>query len=182
MTDLLEGTLIEPGLWNKLYSKKLFCGLDARMDSSIRINEDLLMNFCLFSASSKAVFEDFCPYHYIVRSTSASRSGLNEHRIYDPIRVKQQILDQAPEGVRKTAEKAMVSTCINVYNTLAQTDKSDFKKAKKEIRQMISEQQERFCLLPRRQRIAANMIMHMPHLYSALYRVYADKLQRNPYK
>jgi hypothetical protein len=47
---------------------------------------------------------------------------------------------------------------------------------------MITERKGSFCLLSKRQRIAASLIKHAPHLYSAVYRLYADKLQRNPYK
>ena len=92
--DLLEGTLVEPGLWNKLYQRELFQGLSQRMDPTIRINEDLLMNYYLFSAAEKAVFEDWCPYHYIVREGSVSRAKLNEHKIYNPIKVKKIILEK----------------------------------------------------------------------------------------
>ena len=41
--DLLEGDLIEPGLWNKLYKKSLF--EDIELDTNIKINEDLLLNY-----------------------------------------------------------------------------------------------------------------------------------------
>lgn len=182
LTELLEGTLVEPGLWNKLFNKKLFSELADKMDSAIRINEDLLMNFHLFRVSNKSVFEDFCPYHYVVRAVSASRSGLNKHRIYDPIKVKQQILAEAPESTRRTAEKALISTCINVYNALVQTGKSEFTEEKKDVRKLISAQKERFGLLTKRQKAAGYMIKYMPRLYSAAYKLYADKLQRNPYK
>lgn len=51
LIDLLEGTTVEPGLCNKLYHRSLIERLlqDPRMDKSIRIHEDLLMNFLLFS-------------------------------------------------------------------------------------------------------------------------------------
>lgn len=87
-TDLLEGSFVEPGLVNKLYRRELFEGLADWLDASIRINEDLLMNFYLFRQADMAVFEDFCPYHYILRKGSAAVSKLNEHKLADPIRVQ----------------------------------------------------------------------------------------------
>ena len=85
--DLLEGTFVEPGLWNKLYRRELFAGLDGWMDRSIRINEDLLMNFYLFRNAETTVFEDICPYHYVLRKGSAATAQLNAHKLRDPISV-----------------------------------------------------------------------------------------------
>lgn len=87
-TDLLEGHFVEPALWNKIYHRSLFAGLTDWLDASIRINEDLLMNFYLFRQAQMAVFEDFCPYHYILRKGSAAVSKLNEHKLADPIKVQ----------------------------------------------------------------------------------------------
>lgn len=92
---LLSGDLVEPGLWNKLYHRGLFDGLSEWMDPSIRINEDLLMNYYLFHKASDAVFEDICPYHYILRPGSAATSKISPHKLYDPLVVIRKIMDQA---------------------------------------------------------------------------------------
>ena len=97
--DLIEGSFIEPGLVCKLYRRELFAGLSAWMDTSIRINEDRLMNFYLFRQAKKSVFEDICPYHYIVRPGSAANSKLNEHKLRDPMKVTRILLKEAPETV-----------------------------------------------------------------------------------
>ena len=52
------------------------------------------MNFFLFKNARKCVYEDFCPYHYIVRIGSASASKVNEHKLYDPIRVMDKLMDE----------------------------------------------------------------------------------------
>ena len=85
--DLLEGRMVEPALVNKLYRRELFQGLEDWMDPSIRINEDLLMNFYLFRRADRAVFEDICPYHYVLRKGSAATSRLNVHKLEDPLKV-----------------------------------------------------------------------------------------------
>lgn len=94
LKDLLEGSFIEPGLWNKLFHKTLFRSLlhNSLMDGTIHNNEDLLMNYYLFKQSKKAIFEDFCPYHYIVRESSAANKPLNEYQLLDPIRVTKILL------------------------------------------------------------------------------------------
>lgn len=97
-TDLLEGKYVEPGLWNKLYRKELFAGLEEWLDTSIRINEDLLMNFYLFRQAKLSVFEDVCPYHYVLRKGSAATSRVNAHKLQDPLKVRH-ILLQETKGV-----------------------------------------------------------------------------------
>ena len=76
--DLLEGDLIEPGLWNKLYKKSLF--EDIELDTNIKINEDLLLNYYLFKNSQLSIFEDLTKYHYLIRDNSASRSKFNDYK------------------------------------------------------------------------------------------------------
>ena len=96
--DLLEGRFVEPALVNKLYRRELFAGLKAWMNSSVRINEDLLMNFYLFRQAKKAVFEDICPYHYVLRKGSAATSRLNVHKLEDPLKVLHILLEETVDA------------------------------------------------------------------------------------
>lgn len=93
LKDLLEGSFVEPGLWNKLYRRGLFQSLlyAHSMDLSIRNTEDLLMNYYLFQEANCSVYEDFCPYHYVLRPNSAATSKTNAHRLDDPMKVMKQI-------------------------------------------------------------------------------------------
>lgn len=95
--DLLDGSLVEPALVNKLYRRELFAGLEAWMDKSVRINEDLLMNFYLFRKAERAVFEDICPYHYVLRKGSAATSRINEHKLRDPLKVLHILLEETAD-------------------------------------------------------------------------------------
>lgn len=97
LKDLLEANFVEPGLWNKLYRKKLFVGLKNWLDCSIKINEDLLMNFYLFRNARQSVYEDFCPYTYILRWGSAMTSVVNQVKLYDPIRVIDLLLEETKD-------------------------------------------------------------------------------------
>lgn len=91
--DLLEGAFIEPGLWNKLFHNTLFQSLlhNDVMDLSIRNYEDLLMNYYLFKESDVSVYEDWCPYHYMLREGSAATAKVNQHILTDPLKVYQEI-------------------------------------------------------------------------------------------
>lgn len=89
LADLLKGEFIEPGLWNKVYKTDFVKNvvLNKRMDSSIKINEDLLMNYYLFIQSNKAIFTDKCLYHYMIHKNSAATSRINKNKLCDPIKV-----------------------------------------------------------------------------------------------
>ena len=179
LRELLRGEKIEPGLCNKLFARHLFSGLE--METDIRINEDLLMNAHLFLKSEKSVFEDFCPYRYIVRENSASRQKKDPGRIWDPIRVKQIILGICPPQLQAEAQGALLSTCLNVYNSLLPEGGRQFADDRRKLRQMICRQQKAAAQLCRRQRICVGMIRFAPWLYGPLYRFYEAYIQKNPY-
>ena len=182
LRDLLSGSKIEPGLCNKLFHKNLFHSLlhGGMMPENIRINEDLLMNYWLFSAAQRSVFEDWCPYHYIVRGTSASRSKLNEHRIYDPIRVKRIILKDVPDELLPDARRAYVNTCINTYHALVFAGE-EFVQDLRYIRQLLAHEKCWFPLLGRKRELMANLITRVPMVYKPVYGFYRRFLQRDVY-
>ena len=114
MADLVSGVFIEPGLVIKLFRRSLFEKLVANgIDTGIRINEDLLMNYYLFKESSVSVYEDFCPYHYVLRGGSASTSGLNEHKLRDPLKVAMIIFEDVSPAVRPTAYAKLVRVLVS---------------------------------------------------------------------
>ena len=131
--DLLEGAFIEPGLVNKLFKKDLFLGLQDWLDFSIKMNEDLLMNFYLFRKSRKSVYEDFCPYNYLVRWGSASTAHIRGFMLYDPIRVSDILLkeiDNEPE-LRVIVQQRLVSQLINGATYIADGHKDIVKPFRK---------------------------------------------------
>ncbi len=184
MKDLLEGSFIEPGLWNKLFHKTLFHSLlhEDLMDKSIKINEDLLMNYILFSQSNKSVYRDICKYHYIVRNTSASRGNLNLHKIYDPIKVKQYIYGMKIEGLEDISIKVYLNTCINVYNSLMIDKSKQFRKEEIKIRKLIIANRDSIGLLDKKQKILAYFILYFHRLYRFIYNVYFKYLLNNKYE
>lgn len=179
--DLLEGTLVEPGLCNKLYDRTLFEGIAELMDTSIRINEDLLMNYYLFKSVRKAVFHDWCPYHYIVRSGSASRAKLNKHKIHDPIRVKEIILADATGELLLDAQRALVNTCVYSYCGLSCSDDAIVRSARKEIRSKLLSYHNAVTHLPKRTRLLAELIIYTPGLFQLIYPIYRKYIQKSKY-
>lgn len=184
LTDLLNGSMVEPGLWNKLFRKTLFDNIinGNLMDENIKINEDLLMNYILFSNAQKSVFEDFCPYHYIVRRTSASRQNLNKYKIYDPIKVKRRIIELSDENMKENAYAAYIGTCINVYNTIVCAQNPELKDDKIKVRNYIKADRQWIKLLGKKQKLLGNMILYFPAIFGIAYRFYVNHFQKNPYE
>lgn len=184
LRDLLDGTTIEPGLWNKVFRKKLFEPLlqGDSIDKTIKNNEDLLMNFRLFMESDMAIFEDVCKYHYMVRSGSASRHKIDEHKIYDPIKVRKSILTLAPVEVQKEAQKAYIGSCINSYNSLVLEYDKTLVADKRKVKDLIYAKKEWIHLLSKKQQLLANLILYFTFGYGGIYRFYAKYILKNPYE
>lgn len=179
LRELLSGERVEPGLWNKLFRRSLFEGLSMPLD--IKNNEDLLMNYYLFSNAAQTVFDDWCPYHYIVRSTSASRVPLNDHKIYDPIRVRERILQDCPEALRADARKALLRSCVYTYCAL-HTAGRNCSRERTQVRKIALEYMDCAGALPRSTRLLAEMMARTPRLLGVLYPVYARFLQKKKYE
>lgn len=178
LRELLSGERIEPGLCNKLFHRSLFQTLE--MPQEIKINEDLLMNYYLFSAAKASVFDDWCPYHYIVRSTSASRAKLNDHKIYDPIRVKEIIRQEATSELTQDAQRAYVNTCINTYHALMFAGKV-YRNERQIVRNYIKQESDSFFLLGKKRAVMAWFITNAPFAYKPIYGFYCRFLQKNVY-
>lgn len=133
LRELISGRRIEPGLWNKLFHKSLFDHLlnDDIMPTDIKINEDLLMNYYLFKSARETVYEDFCPYQYILRKGSASTASVNPHKLGDPIKVMRIILADVDRSVYPTALSRYLRAQISLATMPLSACKND--KAKKEM-------------------------------------------------
>ena len=70
------------------------------------------MNYWLFKEAETAVFEDFCPYHYIVRKNSASSAKLNHNKLWDPLRVTEIILADASTKIKPTIYRKFVRMLV----------------------------------------------------------------------
>ena len=183
LKDLLDGSLVEPGLCNKLFHKSLFQNMfkSVVMNEDIKINEDLLMNYILFSKAELSVFVDVCKYHYIVRKNSASRAKNSQYKIFDPIKVKQIILDRADKQMILLAKQAYLRTCINVYNSLMLEKANEYLSEKRKVRQIIIEHKKWCYILDKKQKILLVLICHMPILYPIIYKIYAKVLLHSKY-
>ena len=185
LKDLLEGNYVEPGLWNKLFHNQLLKKLleNKVMDLSISINEDLLMNYYLFSYADKSIYEDRCKYHYYVRSESAVHSKLSYSKIFDPINVRKIIMKEAQDKqIYQIAKKKFLGTCISVYNTLTLNGLKRFPFEAKKIKEELIDNSELYKSSEKKQRIIIWMILHLSYGYERIYKIYEKLFVNNRYK
>lgn len=90
LLELLKGTKVEPGLWNKLYKAELFKQI--RLPVGVTETEDLLCNFEVFLLADTSFFYDVSKYHYMLRSGSATSGILTEKKRRDRYFVVSSIL------------------------------------------------------------------------------------------
>ena len=180
LKDLLEGSFIEPGLWNKLFHKTLFHSLlhNRQMDLSIKINEDLLMNYYLFSKAEKSVFVDECPYHYLLRKGSAATSKINENKLRDPLKVLKIIKkDTDDKDLEKIIDSRIIMNLVNMTTLFINEDgqenfiKSYRVKARKELRDLLNTINKDNISV--KLRFMANIAVTCPRFYSLLHNVYS---------
>lgn len=180
LNDLLEGIMIEPGLVNKLYKKNILKNINEKLDLSIKINEDLLMNYYLFNEANHSVFEDVCLYHYQVRANSAALSKLNINKLLDPIKVTKKLLEETKEIeelnriVRSRYVYQLIYLAIQDIKENKDLVYIPRKEARKELRRII------FKILKdnaisKKNKIMALWVAIWPHSYKLVHDLYLKK-------
>lgn len=174
LKDLLKGDYIEPGLWNKLFSKKLFFNILKKdlIDLDIRVNEDLLMNYYLFSESKKSIYQDVCKYKYMAKGVEESTRFLDEHKIFDPIRVKNIIIDISPQELKMCAWAAYIKTCISIYNMLILKGINRYHDQSLIIKEKLLESKNWWMIVGKKQKVLIWMILYSGFIYVLIYRFY----------
>ena len=67
------------------------------------------MNYYLFREAHQTVFEDICPYHYMVRKGSAATSEIKPYKLIDPGTVRKILMDETKEDAE------LYSLCFRSY-------------------------------------------------------------------
>ena len=178
LRELLDGGQIDSSLCSKLFRRELFDGVEDWMDPAIKNGEDMMMNYYLFSRAQRAVYEDFCPYHYILREGSASCRKLNEHVVFDPVLVRQRILGSCPEDLRLDARRALLRNLLFAYAMTTQHPKRESGSMRARARNLIREQRNYFSVLSTRNQILANMICYAPWAFCLAYSCYTAIFER----
>lgn len=176
--DIITGKYIEPGTCNKLYKSK--CIKDVRMPTHIRNNEDFLFNYYAFKNSYKSVFIDIPFYHYILRKNSATTSSINEHKLYDPLKVIETIFEDCcinyDNEIQALAYKRYTNTLIRLFRTLQKfkiNDKKSYSYKEKYKNVKID------FPINKRTKIERILLLYFQPLHMFVYKIYDNFLSKN---
>ena len=177
--ELLDNREVSLSLCTKLYRRELFRGIEDWTDTKIKYNEDLLMNYYLFGRAEKTVFEGVCPYHYILRQDSASCKGISENYVFDPIRVRQLLLERCAPEMQDAVRNALMRNLLFNYAQLdVHPDRKNLKDFRGRVRRLLQEQRPYFGLLSARNKVLAAMICKAPWMFHLAYGTYVAIFQR----
>lgn len=177
--ELLDNRDVSLSLCTKLYRRELFQGIEDWTDTAIKYNEDLMMNYFLFNRAEKTVFEGNCPYHYILRQDSASCKGISENYIFDPIRVRQILLQRCEPHMQEDVRQALIRNLLFNYAQLTvHKDWKQFGDFRRRVRKLLQEQKPYFRLLSLRNKVLANMICYAPWSFHLAYGLFVKLFQR----
>lgn len=171
---LLTGKYFAGGAWNKLYLAKIIgC---TRFDENIKINEDVLFNFEVFSKAEKSVYTDTPFYNYFAVASSAThsmKSALgNEQGLYVAKKIEQ--LSQN----RKYHDIALYSVALSylnlwrVYTTLFEKDKGK----KQTVKNKVMQYKKDGIYSKRNEKIIIALLRYCPIAYILFYKLY-DKVR-----
>lgn len=172
LKDLLSGEMIEPGLVNKLYKKELikYC----RLDETVKINEDLLMNYQLFKLSQKSVYYDITPYSYMIRSSSATGANSLIKKREDALRVLNQIKDDC---INNNLLSIIYKRYIYLLMAICRDDLKDRsyieyqKKQRKQLKKELKTDIFKSCI-PKKLKYMSLFSCYLPHIMKVIYKMY----------
>lgn len=167
---LLTGTLFVGSCWTKLYARELFDSV--RFSSSLKTNEDMLVNFQLFRQVNKSAFIDVCKYNYLTSDTSSCVRTPQRKRAEDLLEVNRQMLSKndCPK-MNFILENRLLCSLFSYYKSLVYEKVRDLEKENEviaEINLMI----RRGYSFSKRTSIEYMLLRRLPVLYKFAYSIY----------
>lgn len=170
---LVGRRLFVGSLWNKLYKRELADNLKFRTD--LKINEDILFNFELFSKAKVSVFADYAKYNYIARiNSSACFITPDEKKFLDACKVNHHIFTTLRgSSLECVAGERYIQSLSGYYRLCQKTDKNSAKKIADEMWKI-----SRDCnITGTNMRITVYLIHYCPLLYRLVYDIY-DRIRK----
>ena len=172
LKDLLSGEMIEPGLVNKLYRKNVI--KDHRLDETVKINEDLLMNYQVFKNSRKSVYYDITPYSYMIRKSSATGSNALSIKREDSLRVLKQIESDCTEDELKAiAYRRYIYLLMAICRD--NVEDREYKEYQKKQRKQLKQELKKSLFktsIPKKLKYMSMLSSYLPGLMKIIYKIY----------
>ena len=181
LRELINGSF-EPSLWTKLFHSDLLLGMVQRdeMDLSIQYNEDFLMNYYVFRAAKRSVFEDFCGYHYLARVDSVTRNRFRPEKMLDPVKVRKLILDQIEPELKDLVWRDYLRGCNDALGTFS--GMKDEKNNAELMRSILLANRSKWHLMRKADQIKLYGWLLFPKLFNIVYSSYVRFFQKKRYE
>lgn len=175
LTCLIEGKLFVGSLCNKVYKRYLFDNI--KFDESLKINEDVLVNYKVFKNSNKSVFIDEAKYNYFEREESTCKNTNRVKTAEDCLKVSQMILNDCKNSdLEQAALNRYIKSLIVLYRNYYYSKEYKYYKKLNFIRKEIKSYYKNKYIINRREKISSILIIYLPVIYGILYKVY-DKIR-----
>lgn len=172
---LLRGTLFVGSLWNKLYRAHLFRSI--RMDTTLAINEDVLVNAELFMSANSIVYWDVGKYLFYERSSSATSSTKLRKKLTDCVHAADKMCAlYADTPVQPAAGERLLNSQISLYRWYVMNPAEGSKQENTQLSGMIDRMIKDTGIISFRQRINYQIMRYFPGFYRYAYTVY-DKVR-----
>lgn len=170
LTCLLTGKLFVGSCWTKLYHRELF--RDVRFPEGIRTNEDMLVNFQVFSRTQKSVFTDVCKYNYLTSETSSCIRTPQRKRAEDLLAVNRRMQSENtyPE-LNDVLENRVLSALFSCYKATVYEPKPD-RAYQRELIEQVARIQSGGYRFSKRMELEYWLLRQVPGLYKFAYGIY----------
>ena len=179
--SLLTGGLFTGSLCTKLYKKELFDGI--KIDSKIKINEDILLNFYIMKKINKSVFADVCKYNYVTRKETGACLNTNfVEKARQGLLVNELIhneLKSENKELEKIGYEKVIMAYIDLYRCILidqNISRKNKKSELKEIRNDIWKKNKKRPITNKKNKVTMYLFKFVPFIYKLLFNIY-DKIR-----
>lgn len=173
---LLSGKMFNASLCNKIFRKNLFKNI--RLNQDLRINEDVLFCYQLFSRSKLSVFIDIAKYNYLVRkNASATNSTDNLIKSFDVVYVCEYMYENSEDNLKWIALNRLINAYFMQYRSLKEnsSSKNELELTKQKICRLLVNRKH----LNKKNRVSAYLLIRVPCVYTFFYYLYSKVRKPN---
>ncbi len=168
---LISGKLFVGSLCNKVYKRNLFKNI--KFDESLKINEDILVNYKVFKNSNKSIFIDEAKYNYFERESSVCKDTDWIKKGEDSIIVAKYMYEDCSNNLKNEAFNRYLNCLIDLYRAYYY---SHNKGKSKDIKYKIDKVAKEGVITSNKNKIQIKIIKYTSFLYGPLYKIY-DKIR-----
>ncbi len=168
---LLSGRMFIGSLGNKLYRTCLFNNI--RLDETIRINEDVLVNYKLFDCVDKSVYVDKALYSYVVNNESATHSMRTNEGPEQVLYVAKKMQEKSiNKPYQSEADYRVSYLSLNLYKSYVLLNNSDEKSKRKRLKKNLKKYKH---LFSKKDMLNYYLLIIVPDIYRLAFKIYDKK-------